>query len=117
MREVQRNVLLFLAHGRRRIEPMLPDAAAERPREERCLEGRHADVAVELRAPWRLVVLDQEPQDAAADLVPRRRSLPAAPVRAVVRKPSTPVELLAVERIFELELEHHADVFPSRDGL
>jgi len=64
------------------------------------LERRDADVAVELRTPWLLVSLDQQPQEPVADVVPRRRALAAAPMRQVVGKPPTiEGQRLVIERI------------------
>src|SRR5262245_45332768 len=85
---------------------MLSNGAADRPREQRRLQGGNTDAAVELRTPRQLVVLDPEPQHAIADLVPRGRPLPAAPVWKVVGQPPAPVKLLTFERVFELQLEH-----------
>src|SRR4051794_36565616 len=86
-----------------RGEAMLADAAAERPREDAGLQRGHPHVAVELRAPRRLVLLDQEPQ-AVAELVARRGALAAAPLRQGVRQPLALVERGGREAILGLQL-------------
>ena len=83
---------------------MLSDSAADWPREDAGLERRHAHSAVELRAPGRLVGLDQQPQSAVAELVPGGRALARAPVGEIVRNPAAPVEHVAGESVLELEL-------------
>jgi hypothetical protein len=73
------------------------------------LERGDANVAVELGAPRWLVLLDQEPERAAAGDVPCGGTLAAAPVREVMRKPARRIESAALERVLELELVGRAD--------
>jgi hypothetical protein len=83
---------------------VLPDAAADRPGEDTGLERRHPEVAVELGAPRRLVVRDQQPQAAPVELVAGGRELARAPLRQVVRDPPALIERVAREGVLELQL-------------
>jgi hypothetical protein len=90
------------------VEVMLTDPPAFVPGEDAGLQRRHPNGPVELWAPGRLVVLDAQAQQAAADLISRRGALAAAPLRQVVREPSRRVEDVCVERVLELQLVAHA---------
>ena len=104
---VEADIRLRFAHEGARVEPVLPDRAPERPRERARLQRRDPDLAVELRAPRLLFVSDQQAEKTAAELVPRGRSLPAAPVRQVVGEPTIRGERAALECVLELELVRH----------
>jgi hypothetical protein len=83
---------------------VLADAAADRAGEEARLQRRDAHVAVVLGTPRLLAFRDQQPEKAVADLVASRRASAGAPMGEVVRKPTTGVERLPLERVLELEL-------------
>ena len=70
---VEPGVVLRLADHHLGLEAVLADRAADRAGEHAGLQRGHPDLAVELRAPWRLVCLDQQPQKAATELIPGGR--------------------------------------------
>src|SRR4051794_3330088 len=106
-REVEAHLRLRLADDRVSVEgALLAEVAADRAREHAGLQRGDAQLAVPLRAPRRLVLLDQQPQP-ASHLVARGRSLAAAPLRQVVRQPPALVQLRSLEVL--IELPHRAD--------
>jgi hypothetical protein len=86
------------------VEPVLADRAAHGAGEDAGLQRGHAHLAVELRAPGLLVGLDSQAQQAGADLVAGGRPLARAPLRQVVREPSSLIEHVGVERVLELDV-------------
>src|SRR6266545_2464774 len=86
--------------------------------------GEHAGLqrgdpglAAELRTPWRLVRLDDQPQEAITEPVPGGRRLAGAPLRQVVRQPARLVQVVTVEGVLERKLvarlpNHEPSIFP-----
>src|SRR3954454_11553407 len=112
VREVEARLGLRLADDRVGVEgALLAAVAADRAGEHAGLQRGDAQLAVPLRAPRRLVLLDQQPQS-ASDLVARSRALAAAPLRQVVGQPSARVQLRPLEAL--VELPHRADDADTR---
>ena len=96
------------------VELELADRRAHRPGEHAGLERRHAQVAIELRAPRRVVGLDQQAQDAVADLVASGGPVGRAPVRQVVGEPVRLVESRPVEVVLRTRPRSRNDRACSR---
>ena len=116
MHREERAVLLAGADDHVGVELELAVAASDRPGEDARLDRRHANVAVELRAPRGRVGLDEEPEDAVADLVASGRPVGRAPLREVVREPARLVKRGCLEVVLELDGERIAIQGLGGDG-
>src|SRR4026207_2300148 len=96
-------------------ELQLAAAAPDRPGKLPGLQAGHPDPAILLGVPRRLVGIDPQSAPPPPDGIPSARRLARTPVRQIVRKPQTIVEVRPPERLVDLELVSRAiDHPPSR---
>jgi hypothetical protein len=101
---VERGSVLLLADDQPFVEPVLPEGASERTREDAGLQRRHPKPTVDVLVPGLLLRLDSEHQLAIPDHVPRRGGLARAPLRQVVGNPQLGVQFRVGEVVLDLHL-------------